>query len=294
MPAQILDGRAVARNIRQQVSDKIQQQTQQGVEQPGLAVVLVGADEASKIYVRKKRQTCEKVGIQSFNYDLPSDTPENELLELIDQLNDDPSVNGILVQLPLPDHIAADKVVDRIRADKDVDGFHPYNQGRLMLGRPLLRSCTPLGVMRLLEHYDIELEGLDVTMVGASKITGRPLAMEMLAAHSTVTVCHTATKDLRQHVQNADLLAVAIGNPNVIKSDWIKDGAIVVDIGINRKEDGSIIGDVDRDEVREKASWITPVPGGVGPMTVATLMDNTLIAQKIQRDHEAITSQYSL
>jgi methylenetetrahydrofolate dehydrogenase (NADP+)/methenyltetrahydrofolate cyclohydrolase len=245
---------------------------------PGLAVVLVGADPASQIYVRNKRQACEQAGFLSKAYDLPAETPEAKLLGLIDELNADPAIDGILVQLPLPAHIATEKVVERIRPDKDVDGFHPYNIGRLAQRIPKLRPCTPYGIVKLLEHYGEKFYGRHAVVVGASNIVGRPMALELLLMGCTVTVCHRFTEHTDRHVAEADILVVAVGKPGLVKGAWVKPGATVIDVGVNRMPDGSLKGDVEFEAARERAAFITPVPGGVGPMTVTMLLANTLTA----------------
>jgi len=278
MTASILNGKEKALQIKTELKAKINQRLQKGLMTPGLAVVLVGQDPASQIYVRNKRHACESVGIHSQAYDLAMDVSQTELLQLIDQLNHDPKIHGILVQLPLPEHIDANDIVEHIRADKDVDGFHPYNLGRLAQRRPLLRPCTPKGVMTLLEQLDLKFHGLEALVVGASNIVGRPMALELLYAGATVTVCHRFSKNLKKHVKEAELLVVGIGKKSVIESEWIKPGAIVIDIGMNRLDDGRLVGDIDFETAKERAAWITPVPGGVGPMTVATLLQNTLEA----------------
>ncbi|EPL9569376.1 bifunctional methylenetetrahydrofolate dehydrogenase/methenyltetrahydrofolate cyclohydrolase FolD [Providencia rettgeri] len=278
MLAKIIDGKTIAQTIRQEVAQKVQLRLEQGKRAPGLAVILVGANPASQIYVGSKRRACEEVGFISRSYDLPDTTTEAELLKLIDDLNQDAEIDGILVQLPLPAGIDNVKVIERIRPDKDVDGFHPYNVGRLCQRAPRLRPCTPRGIVTLLERYDINTYGLNAVIIGASNIVGRPMSLELLLAGCTTTVTHRFTKDLEQHVRNADLLVVAVGKPNFIPGEWIKPGAIVVDVGINRLENGKVTGDVDFDEASKRAAWITPVPGGVGPMTVATLIQNTLQA----------------
>jgi methylenetetrahydrofolate dehydrogenase (NADP+)/methenyltetrahydrofolate cyclohydrolase len=278
MSAQIINGKAIADNMLNEIKARIAQRQASGKRAPGLAVILVGADPASAIYVRNKRLACEKVGIRSVAYDLPSSTTEAELLTLVDQLNNDDEIDGILVQSPLPAQIQDEHVIEKISADKDVDGFHPYNIGRLTVRQPTLRSCTPYGVIKMLEAAGLKLMGLDAVVVGVSNHVGRPMALELLLAGCTVTGCHRHTKDLAANVARADILVVAAGKPGLIKGEWIKPGAIVVDIGINRLADGSICGDVDFAAAKERAGWITPVPGGVGPMTVATLMQNTLLA----------------
>ncbi len=278
MTAQILDGKALAANIRAKIKTKIADRLQQGLRAPGLAVILIGNDPASAVYVKHKRQACQEVGIVSFAYDLPDTTTQEELLQLIDKLNADPTIDGILVQLPLPFNIDKSIILEHIAPHKDIDGFHPYNLGRLAQRKPLLRPCTPHGIMTLLHHYKLHIKGMDAVVVGASNIVGRPLALELLIAGATVTVCHRFTRDLAAHVKNADLLIVAIGKPGIVQSEWIKPGAIVVDVGMNRLQDGHLVGDIEFASASKKASWITPVPGGVGPMTVATLMENTLAA----------------
>ncbi len=278
MPAQIIDGKAIAASVRSEVRARIDQRTAQGLRPPGLAVILVGRDQASEIYVRNKRKACEEAGIVARDHDLPIDTSQADLLALIDVLNDDPDIDGILVQLPLPDHIDETIVIERIHPLKDVDGFHPYTVGRLAQRIPVLRPCTPFGVMRMLEHIGVEPRGKEVVIVGASNHVGRPLALEMLLAGATVTVCHRFTVDLEASVRKAEILAVAVGKPGLVPGAWIREGAVVFDVGITRLEGGRITGDVEFDAAVERAAWITPVPGGVGPMTVAMLMHNTLEA----------------
>nr|MBO2511187.1 bifunctional methylenetetrahydrofolate dehydrogenase/methenyltetrahydrofolate cyclohydrolase FolD [Gammaproteobacteria bacterium] len=278
MTAQLIDGKAIAANLRQQIAQRVAERRQQGLRAPGLAVILVGNDPASQVYVSHKRKDCEEVGFVSQAYDLPASTTQQELSDLIDRLNDDPNIDGILVQLPLPAHLDASQLLERIRPDKDVDGFHPYNIGRLAQRIPLLRPCTPKGIMTLLSSTGLDLYGLNAVVVGASNIVGRPMALELLLAGCTVTVTHRFTKDLASHVANADLLVVAVGKPGLVKGEWIKPGAVVIDVGINRQADGKLVGDVVYETARERASWITPVPGGVGPMTRACLLENTLYA----------------
>lgn len=275
MTAQILNGKAVADIKRAELRDKIQRLTAAKKPAPGLAVVLVGSDAASQIYVQRKRDACTEVGIHSFDYDLPAETTQTQLQALITELNNNTAVNGILVQLPLPSHIDANLILDQITPHKDVDGFHPYNLGCLAQQRPLLRSCTPYGIIQLLEHYQIKLAGLNATVVGTSNIVGRPMALELLMAKATITICHSKTKHLEEHLQNADLVVAAIGNPGVIKTEWLKSGAVIVDVGMNRLTNGHLVGDIDFESAVKKVGWITPVPGGVGPMTVATLLQNT-------------------
>ena len=278
MTAQIIDGKAIAENLLNTIKLRIDNRVKAQQRAPGLAVILVGADPASAIYVRNKRRACDKVGIISTAYDLPASTTELELLALIKQLNMDRAIDGILVQLPLPAHINDEQIVESISPYKDVDGFHPFNIGRLAIRQPTLRSCTPFGVIKMLGCLNIDLMGLDAAVIGASNHVGRPMALELLLAGCTVTCCHRHTKDLAKVIMGADLVVAAAGKPGLIQGHWIKTGAIVVDIGINRLADGSIAGDVDFNAAKTRAGWITPVPGGVGPMTVATLMGNTLLA----------------
>jgi methylenetetrahydrofolate dehydrogenase (NADP+)/methenyltetrahydrofolate cyclohydrolase len=278
MTARILDGKAIADALIQDIKREVGERLAAGRRVPGLAVILLGGDPASSIYVRNKRLACEKAGVLSISHDLPAATSQVDLLALIDQLNDDPTVDGILVQAPLPAHIDDETVIERIRPDKDVDGFHPYNIGRLAVRKPTLRSCTPFGVMRLLEASGEALRGKHAVVVGASNHVGRPMALELLSAGCTVTVCHSATRDLPEQVAQADIVVAAVGRPEMIKGEWIKAGATVIDIGINRLEDGRIVGDVEFARAKQRAGWISPVPGGVGPMTVATLLRNTLEA----------------
>ncbi|MGL4714796.1 MAG: bifunctional methylenetetrahydrofolate dehydrogenase/methenyltetrahydrofolate cyclohydrolase FolD [Aeromonas sp.] len=278
MVAKIIDGKQVAQTIRSQVAAQVQQRLAAGKRAPGLAVILVGADPASQVYVGSKRRACEEVGFLSRSYDLSAEATQAELLALIDKLNDDSHVDGILVQLPLPAHFDTTQVLERIRPDKDVDGFHPYNLGRLAQRIPALRPCTPKGIMTLIEATGVKTHGLNAVVVGASNIVGRPMTLELLLAGCTTTTCHRFTRDLEAEVRRADLLVVAVGKPNFIPGEWIKPGALVIDVGINRLADGSLVGDVEFETARSHAAFITPVPGGVGPMTVASLMENTLIA----------------
>lgn len=280
MSAKLIDGKSLAKSIRTEVRRAVEKRSRK----PGLAVVLVGDNPASQVYVAHKRNDCREVGIESLAYDLPAETGQDELLELIDRLNDDPAVDGILVQLPLPAHIDSVSVIERIRPDKDVDGFHPYNVGRLAQRIPRLRPCTPYGVIRLLESIGETFKGRHAVVVGASNIVGRPMMLELLLAGSTVTICHRFTDDLATQVARADIVVVGVGKPGLVKGEWIKPGATVVDVGINRTEDGRLIGDVEFDAASERAAWITPVPGGVGPMTRAMLLVNTLEAA---REHDA-------
>lgn len=285
MTAQIISGTQIAAQIKTEIADKIAQRIAVGKRAPGLAVILVGADPASQVYVGSKRKSCTELGIYSKSYDLPAETSESELLQLIDQLNEDSSIDGILVQLPLPSQIDSTKVIDRISPYKDVDGFHPYNVGRLCQRIPLLRACTPYGIIKLLQTTNINLYEQHAVVVGASNIVGRPMALELLLAGCTVTVTHRFTQDLEQHIRRADILVVAVGKPHFIPGSWIKKGAIVIDVGINRTENG-LVGDVDFASAAENAAFITPVPGGVGPMTVAMLMSNTLYACEHYHDNE--------
>jgi methylenetetrahydrofolate dehydrogenase (NADP+) / methenyltetrahydrofolate cyclohydrolase len=278
MPAVTLDGRALAAQRRAAIAARVRRRLAAGLAPPGLAVILVGAHPASQVYVRSKRRACEEAGFLSRAYDLPEGVEQATLLGLIDELNADPSIHGILVQLPLPAHIDAEAVIERIRPDKDVDGFHPYNVGRLALRLPALRPCTPRGVMALVEHYGIAVRGRHAVVVGASNIVGRPMALELLLAGATVTVCHRFTRDLEPLVRQAEVLVVAVGKPGVVEAPWIAPGTAVFDVGITRREDGTLAGDVDFDAAAQRAGWITPVPGGVGPMTIAMLLANTLEA----------------
>jgi methylenetetrahydrofolate dehydrogenase (NADP+)/methenyltetrahydrofolate cyclohydrolase len=278
MPAQIIDGRAIAQNIRNGIQERVTARTDAGRRAPGLAVIQVGVDPASAIYVRNKRNACKAAGILSFEHDLPVETTSAELLDLIDQLNADITVDGILVQLPLPAHIKPHVIIERILPSKDVDGFHPFTIGRLAQRIPALRPCTPYGIMKMLEAIGVDPKGQHAVIVGASNIVGRPLALELLLAGATVTVCHKFTRDLEAQVGRADILAVAVGKPDLIPGEWVKPDSIVFDVGINRLPDGSLRGDVEFAGAAERAAWITPVPGGVGPMTVAMLMHNTLEA----------------
>jgi methylenetetrahydrofolate dehydrogenase (NADP+)/methenyltetrahydrofolate cyclohydrolase len=282
MTAQIIDGKAIAEVLLNTIKTRINDRIQANKRAPGLAVILVGGNPASSIYVRNKRLACEKVGIISTAYDLPASTTELELLTLIDQLNADSTVDGILVQLPLPAHINDEHIVERITPSKDVDGFHPYNIGRLAVRQPTLRSCTPFGVIKMLQAMNVNLMGLDAVVVGVSNHVGRPMALELLLAGCTVTSCHRHTKDLGKMIKDADLVIAAAGKSGLVKGEWIKPGSIVIDIGINRLADGSIAGDVEFNIAKTRAGFITPVPGGVGPMTVATLMENTLLALELQ------------
>jgi methylenetetrahydrofolate dehydrogenase (NADP+)/methenyltetrahydrofolate cyclohydrolase len=278
MTAQLIDGKAAAAKLKSEISAKIKEGLDKGWRRPGLAVILVGDDPASSVYVKNKHQACEQVGIHSASYPLPVTVTEQQLLDLIANLNEDSTIDGILLQLPLPKHIDADSILEAISPRKDVDGFHAYNLGRLAQRRPLLRPCTPLGVMYLLNHIGQQYKGKHAVIVGASNIVGRPMALELLIAGATVTVCHRFTGDLSYYVKQADILVSAVGKPGIIKGEWVKPGATVIDIGITRLPDGTLTGDVEFAAAKERAAWITPVPGGVGPMTVAMLMHNTLVA----------------
>lgn len=278
MSAQIIDGKIISQTVRQEVAARVKARTDAGLRAPGLAVVLVGHDPASQIYVGSKRKACEEVGFISKSFDLPSTASEQQLLDLIDELNQDPTMDGILVQLPLPAGMDCTRILERIDPEKDVDGFHPYNVGRLSQRIPKLRSCTPKGIITLLERYNIEVRGKHAVIVGASNIVGRPMTLELLLAGATTTTCHRFTQDLEGHIRQADILVVAVGKPNFIPGNWIKEGATVIDVGINRLENGKLCGDVEFDVACQRAKHITPVPGGVGPMTVASLIENTLLA----------------
>ena len=278
MQAHLIDGKLIAKNVRKDVAEYVTGAVAAKKRAPGLAVVLVGSDPASQVYVNNKRKACDEVGFESKSYDLPATTDQEALLELIDTLNVDDTIDGILVQLPLPAGLNSELILERINPHKDVDGFHPYNIGRLAQRIPAIRPCTPKGIMTMIESTKRNVKGLDAVIVGASNIVGRPMGLELLLAGCTVTTCHKFTQDLKSHVERADLLVVAVGKPNFIPGEWIKQNAIVIDVGINRLGDGSLVGDVEFDKAAEKAGWITPVPGGVGPMTVASLIENTLEA----------------
>ena len=285
MTAQLIDGKAIAASLRQQIALRDADRRQQVLRAPWLAVILVGSDPASQVYVSHKRKDCEEVGFVSQAYDLPAATAQDELMALIDRLNDEPSIDGILVQLPLPEHLDASLLLERIRPDKDVDGFHPYNIGRLAQRMPLLRPCTPKGIMTLLHSTGVDLYGMHAVVVGASNIVGRPMAMELLLAGCTVTVTHRFTKDLPLHVGQADIIVVAAGKPGLVHGEWVKPGAIVIDVGINRQADGKLIGDVVYETALPRAGWITPVPGGVGPLTNAILLTHLMRAARDQAAH---------
>ena len=281
MAAQLIDGKKISQQRIEAVAQAVKARQEKGLHTPCLAVVLVGDDPASAVYVRNKKLACQKSGIESRSYELPSETTQDDLLKLVDELNGDSAVDGILVQLPLPAHIDSQAVLEHIEPHKDVDGFHPYNVGRLVVKMPLMRPCTPKGVMTLLEAYGIDPKGKKAVVVGASNIVGRPQALELLLSRATVTICHSATQNLADEVAAADILVVGVGIPNFVKGEWVKPGAVVIDVGINRLDDGSLCGDVEFDVAKERASMITPVPGGVGPMTIATLLENTVHAASL-------------
>jgi methylenetetrahydrofolate dehydrogenase (NADP+)/methenyltetrahydrofolate cyclohydrolase len=278
MTASLIDGKEIAKQLRNSVKEKVSLRISMGLRVPGLAVILVGCDPASQVYVSSKRKACEEVGFISRSYDLPITTSEQELLAIVSTLNNDDTIDGILVQLPLPEGLNANLIIEHINPLKDVDGFHPSNVGKLVLRQPGLRPCTPKGIITLIESTGIETKGLDALVIGASNIVGRPMSLELLLAGCTVTTTHRFTKDMEGKVRNADLIVVAVGKPQFVPGEWIKEGAVVIDVGINRLDNGKLVGDVDFSGAAEKASFITPVPGGVGPMTVASLIENTLLA----------------
>jgi len=278
--AELIDGKVVSQSVRDEVAELASKLKQDTGIVPGLAAVLVGDDPASEIYVRNKRKACEKVGIYSEEHKLPAETIEEDLLSLVNRLNEDPKIHGILVQLPLPDHINETRILRTVSPLKDVDGFHPYNVGLLVEGNPRFVSCTPGGIIKMLDFYNIDIKGKEVVVVGRSNIVGKPVSMLLLHRHGTVTICHSRTKPLEEVTRRADILVAAIGRANFITADMVKDGAVVIDVGINRKDDGKLTGDVDFEAVSEKASYITPVPGGVGPMTIAMLLYNTYLSAK--------------
>ncbi len=277
---QLIDGKSLANKVHTQVASQVEQLKQEKNIVPGLAVILVGDDPASHAYVKMKAKACEKVGFYSITHNMPDTISQDEIIATIEMMNNNPRIDGILVQLPLPKHVDTDKILEVIDPKKDVDGFHAYNVGRLVTNLDSFVACTPLGVMKMFEEYNIDLEGKDVCVVGASNIVGKPMAALLLNANATVTVTHIHTKDLKAHTSKADIVVVGVGVPGLIKEDMIKEGAIVIDIGINRIEDGSLVGDVDFENVNKKCAYITPVPGGVGPMTIAMLLSNTLKAAK--------------
>ncbi|WP_456416968.1 bifunctional methylenetetrahydrofolate dehydrogenase/methenyltetrahydrofolate cyclohydrolase FolD [Thiolapillus sp.] len=284
MSAQILDGKAIAADLRKTIQQEVAAITGNGQRPPGLAVILVGDDPASQVYVRNKQKACEEAGFLSELIRLDPDARESDLLALIDKLNQREEIDGILVQLPLPGQIDEETVIERILPTKDVDGFHPYNIGRLALRMPLLRPCTPKGIMTMLARTGMELAGKDAVIIGQSNIVGRPMALELLMARCTITVCHSRTRNLSDKIRAADIVVAAVGRPGFVQGDWIQPGATVIDVGINRQENGKLCGDVDFASASEIAGWITPVPGGVGPMTIATLLENTLQAAKLHAE----------
>lgn len=284
MPASLIDGKYLASHRRDELKLRIQHHLEQGQRAPGLAVILLGNDPASHIYVANKRKACEEVGIISHAYDLPTDTTQEALMDLIDKLNQSNAIDGILIQLPLPKHINEGQIIERILPEKDVDGFHPYNLGRLAQRNPLLRPCTPLGIMHLLNHYQLAVKGKHALVIGASNIVGRPMSFELLLAGATVTVCHRFSQKIEQLVKIADIIIVATGKLDVIEADWLQKNQIVIDVGMHRLPDGKLRGDVDFNKAVEKVAWITPVPGGVGPMTIVSLLENTLMAALMQRE----------
>jgi methylenetetrahydrofolate dehydrogenase (NADP+)/methenyltetrahydrofolate cyclohydrolase len=277
---QLIDGKSLANKVQTNVASEVEQLKQEKNIVPGLAVILIGDDPASHAYVKMKAKACEKVGFYSITHNMPDTISQDEIIATIEMMNNNPRIDGILVQLPLPKHVDTDKILEVIDPKKDVDGFHAYNVGRLVTNLDSFVACTPLGVMKMFEEYNIELEGQDVCVVGASNIVGKPMAALLLNANATVTVTHIFTKDLKSHTSKADIIIVGVGVPGLIKEDMVKEGAIVIDIGINRIENGSLVGDVDFKNVSKKCSYITPVPGGVGPMTIAMLLSNTLKAAK--------------
>ena len=284
MPAQLIDGKAIAAKFKRDIREQVDLMVARGMRRPGLAVIMVGDNPASAVYVRNKRKACAESGIVSVAHDLPYSTTQQELIQLIESLNRDPSIDGILVQLPLPQHIEQSVIIEKIDPAKDVDGFHPFNVGRLALRVPLIRPCTPYGVTKLIDHVGLSPKGRHCVVIGASNIVGRPMALELLLMGGTVTVCHRFTGDLAPYVNSADILIVAVGRPGIVRGEWIKPGSVVIDVGMNRAADGKLCGDVDFDGAYERAGWITPVPGGVGPMTVAMLLKNTLESAEARLD----------
>lgn len=281
----IISGKEVSEAVKLRVSDEVKELKENGIE-PCLAVILVGDDPASRVYVNNKKKACEFCGIRSLEYVLPAETKEEELIELVEKLNNDKSVNGILCQLPLPKHLDEKKVLNLIKPEKDVDAFHPENVGHIMIGDFNFLPCTPAGIMEMLRYENINLDGKNCVVIGRSNIVGKPMAMLMLKENATVTICHSRTKNLKEVVAGADVIVAAVGRPNFVTADMVKDGAVIIDVGINRMDDGKLCGDVDFEACKEKASYITPVPGGVGPMTIATLMQNTITATRIQDGKE--------
>ncbi len=277
MSAQLIDGKVVAKAVKEEVRSRVEALKARGIR-PGLATVLVGDDPASHVYVRNKQRTCEELGMHSVGHELPATTSQEELLALIDRLNRDPAIHGILVQLPLPKPLRSEPILYAVSPEKDVDGLHPVNVGKLMMGEPRFVPCTPAGVMAMLDYYKLPIEGKTAVVVGRSNLVGKPAAMLLLHRHATVTICHSKTPDLAAVCRRADILVAAMGKARFIRGEMVKDGAVVIDVGINRQPDGKLVGDVDFEAVAAKASWITPVPGGVGPMTIAMLMRNTMLA----------------
>lgn len=282
MNSQIIDGKQAAEDLIDRIKEGVDKRLRAGHRAPGLAMILVGDNPASKVYVRNKEKACARSGILSFMHRMPDTVTQDDLLILIHQLNDDDTVDGILVQLPLPKHIDDEAVLNSISPTKDADGFHPDNMGRLVIGAPRFRPCTPRGIMTLLKRAGIDLMGMDAVIVGRSNIVGKPMALELIQESATVTVCHSKTKNLHEKVGAADLVVAAVGRAEFVKGDWIKPGAVVIDVGINRTEDGKLVGDVEFESAKERAAWITPVPGGVGPMTVASLLENTFDSAEIR------------
>lgn len=278
MPASLIDGREISALRRTELKQRVQYHVEQGQRAPGLAVVLIGNDPASVIYVSNKRKACEEVGITSHSFDLPAETTQEKLIELINELNQSDKIDGILIQLPLPKHINERTIIEHIKPEKDVDGFHPYNLGRLAQRNPFLRPCTPLGIMNLLHHYELNVKRKHAVVIGASNIVGRPMSLELLLAGATVTICHKFTQQLQKFVEIADFLIVATGKMDVIATDWLREHQVVIDVGMHRLPDGSIRGDIDFKKAVEKVAWITPVPRGVGPMTIVTLLENTMMS----------------
>ncbi len=277
MSAQLIDGKVVAKAVKEEVRSRVEALKARGIR-PGLATVLVGNDPASHVYVRNKQRTCEELGMHSVGHELPATTSQADLLALIDRLNRDPAIHGILVQLPLPKPLRSEPILYAVSPDKDVDGLHPVNVGKLMMGEPRFVPCTPAGVMAMLDYYKLPIEGKTAVVVGRSNLVGKPAAMLLLHRHATVTICHSKTPDLAAVCRRADILVAAMGKARFIRGEMVKEGAVVIDVGINRQPDGKLVGDVDFEAVVAKASWITPVPGGVGPMTIAMLMQNTMLA----------------
>lgn len=278
MTASLLDGKYVSTLRLTHLKKQVDEHIKHGHPTPGLAVVLLGDDPASRIYVNHKRKACERVGINTYAYDLPAETGESDLIDLINNLNESAEVHGILVQLPLPSHVNARAIIERIKPSKDVDGFHPYNLGRLAQGDPTLRPCTPFGIMNLLKHYHIDPCGKRAVVIGSSNIVGRPMAFELILAKATVTVCNRSTQDLESHVREADLVIIAAGSKDILAPEWFNKKQIVIDVGMHRENDGKLRGDLDFNQVKDNVAWITPVPGGVGPMTICTLLENTFFA----------------